>query len=502
MTPSIQNYFSTIPLRLAAAPDEWIETYLVRVARSFGLNHPTEDDIDRLRQIYATNNTPTERISGYFSELPSWAKKKLGAQIRYCPACFQKDRIVRTRWRIPLYEMCTEHSLNLKIDIVEPSLGCEYNYPGAIRLNNISNDQIWEGATCPLPAERNAALTIWQKFDFEINQSKIEANESLAWIIAAENLLDAIVSSPVGSEIPLKHGSRLRHRAEWLSNNGLSIAPSFDGILKFLGSIKNYREKRVVATRLKYMVRDCENGVSILKLLPLQDLYSRFLAIRPDVYCPIANGALPAHLQPKGYLSLNLAEGLLGQRSKFLYFLLRSNFFKKIEKIKNGGRTYVFLHETEVEGCRRWLGGCMTPTQVMEYLQIDREMYLGLLLGGILQPIEMGRWSLFRRDQIGLIANKFDSVSRPVPLNLQVHPFLKSLLKNKERPARVFNQLIEQIWMGKIPLYKNLDKNGLSAFYVDRSALEMAKRLMVNLLAEQHRRKFFNHQPSLLENIC
>jgi hypothetical protein len=93
-------------------------------------------------------------------------------------------------------------------------------------------------------------------------------------------------------------------------------------------------------------------------------------------------------------------------------------------------------------------------------------------------------------------------VSRPVPLNLQVHPFLKSLLKNKEHPALVFNQLIEQIWMGKIPLYKNLDENGLSAFYVDRSALEMAKRLMVDLLAERRRRKFFNHQPSLFENIC
>jgi len=75
-------------------------------------------------------------------------------------------------------------------------------------------------------------------------------------------------------------------------------------------------------------------------------------------------------------------------------------------------------------------------------------------------------------------------------------------LKNKGRSALVFNQLIGQIWKGEIPLYKSLNENGLSAFYVDRSALEMAKRLMVNLLAEQRRRKFFNHQPSLFENIC
>src|SRR5471030_1274817 len=187
---------SIAPVRPMRKADEWIATHLVRVARANGLRYPSTNDIERLNTIAVELGPKAESgANDYLSELPNWAKKKAGSPIRYCPACFQEDRFVRARWRLTRLEMCTKHHLHLKTGLVEPALCVTVNYPDPIQLNEISDSQLWDGATCPMPADKTYALGIWEAFEQASQGSDPrQVTESLAWALLAEHILDAVIS--------------------------------------------------------------------------------------------------------------------------------------------------------------------------------------------------------------------------------------------------------------------------------------------------------------------
>src|SRR5471032_133070 len=123
------------PIRPTRKADEWIETHLVRIARANGLRYPSMSDIERLRAIAVELGPRAESSEhDYLADLPTWAKKKAGSPIRYCPACFQEERFVRARWRLKGFEMCTKHNLHLKTGLVEPALCVTVNYPTRFSL--------------------------------------------------------------------------------------------------------------------------------------------------------------------------------------------------------------------------------------------------------------------------------------------------------------------------------------------------------------------------------
>ena len=498
-----ENHFQNLPVHPVLKQDEWRETYFVRVARANGLHSPQKEDIDRLRHGYKGNKTPSrQECNTYSDDLPMWAVKKVGAQIRYCPECLERDRYIRTRWRLKAFEMCTEHHLLLKSGLVEPALSVEANYPNAKRLTDITSQQIWEGAICPMPKEKIHALAVWEEFELRLNSMDSEsARESLAWALTAERLLDTICTSKLNPEMPLKNESKLCHRAHWLDKNNLKISATKEGILDFLLSLKVHRDRRAAATCLKFMINQCERCTTIFSTIPLPEIYHRLLAVKPETYCPISNGALPARLRPEGYISINHAEAVLGRKTNFLYFLVRANFFEKVARVKFGRRTYIFLHASEVEGCRRWLSGCMTPAQAMHFLNISSSMFLALQRSGVVQPIILGAWALFRRDDISLLMNKLDSVARPYPENItQLHAFFSTYAGCQTKKYQVFPRLLQEVLKGSVSLYRKLDESGLQAYFVDRTTAILSRQLTADFQASKRSKSIGADQQLLFEN--
>lgn len=468
------------PIRPEKKVDEWIETYLVRVARANGLRYPSVSDIVRLKNIAIVLGPKVEpNTQTYLSSLPVWAKKKTGSPIRYCPACFLEDRCVQTRWRLSRLEMCTKHHLHLKTGLVEPALCVTVNYPNPIHLNEITADQAWESATCPMPAEKAYAMEIWGAFEHaSINGDAEQAAKHLPWVLLTEYILDAVISTGQGPEVPIRGQSRLSQRAQWLSDAGMTIAPSYDAVVTFLTSLKSLSERRAAARCLRTLMKDTEQSSPLLRSLPLQELLDRLHATAPEMYCPSAQGALPIQYHPEGYVSLNYAERLLGRDTNFVYFLMRANFFERVKKIRFGKYVFFFVHKEEIEACRKWLSDCMTPKQLMTHWNINRKIWTALHRRGICRPFKLGIWAYHRIEEINALTLKLeDAASLMVDKPTQRLPLFANWLLGPSTPPYAFTTILSEILKGRLKLYRDPERPGLSGYYVDAAAAVRAKEV-------------------------
>jgi hypothetical protein len=461
------------PIHPAKKPDEWVETHLVHVARKNGLPYPSMSDIELLRSIALALSPKTESdAQNYLSLLPIWAKKKTGSPIRYCPACFQEDRFVRTRWRLTRLEMCTKHHLHLKTGLVEPALCVTVNCPNPIQLNEITDSQLWDGATCPMPAEKTYALGMWEAFErASIEGNSEQASEHLAWPLLAEYILDAVISTGEGPEVPVRGYSRLSQRAQWLSNTGMTISPSYNAIVTFLTSLKSLSERRAAARCLRTLMKDTEQSAPLLRSLPLQELLNRLHATSPEMYCPSAQGALPIQYHPEGYVSLNYAERLLGRDTNFVYFLMRANFFERVKKVRFGKYVFFFVHKEEIEACRRWLSDCMTPKQLMNHWHINRKIWTALHRRGICRPFKIGIWAYHRIEEINALTIKLEGAARlMVDKPTQRLPLFANWLLGPSTPPSAFTTILNEILEGRLKLFRDPERPGLSGYFVDAAA--------------------------------
>src|SRR5476649_1636338 len=110
---------SGLPLcRPKMLTDEWVETYLFRVARANGIRNPRLSDTERIRPTLPA--TAFSKPDGYpiwsDSTLPRWSVVTRVNRIRYCPECLAQSRHIRSRWRLTVFDVCTIHHIRLKDD--------------------------------------------------------------------------------------------------------------------------------------------------------------------------------------------------------------------------------------------------------------------------------------------------------------------------------------------------------------------------------------------------
>jgi hypothetical protein len=494
-----------LPVRPASRDDEWTETYLGRLARANGVRRPWRDDLESVR--YAVPDHLRTRVIGApeyeLQSLPGWATVGKGARIRYCPACFSQSRHIRARWRISMFDVCTIHDLCLKNDLCEPAITANYHDPGKKRISEITDEEIWEGAICPLPATRQYAQLLWSDFEKafvgELDGSKADF---VAWSLLAERLVDAVVTAVRGPDYPPKNVARLAHRANWLVKTGWTLGASEKGVLGFLLSLQLNIHRRAAASCLRHLIQEEVRQKTVLTRLPLQYLYDRLLAMAPEAIHPPACGALPRALHPPGYISLDQTEALLGCTFSLLYFLVQKNFFTRVEKIRCGRKQYIFLHRSDVEACRRWLASCMTYDEVIHILQIDRPAYWMLLDSQLLNPLKLGSWCRHRRQDVYSLIDRLDSVSRPYPVNgRRLLPLMGDWLYSRNRPRISVTQVLNEIWRGEFPLYRKPDEAGLRAYFVDETAVIRLHKLAAVQRADRFREVRCAGQQSLIDGL-
>lgn len=251
-------HFSGPPLcRPKMLPDEWVETYLFRVARANGIRHPKLSDADRIRPTLPI--TASSRPQGYpiWSDipLPRWSVVTRANKIRYCPGCVAESRHIRSRWRITVFEVCTIHYIRLKDDLAEPVMTRGYKEDGRHFLTDVTDEQIWAGAVCPMPSERRHVERLWSSFEYSIVRNKISgALRTLTCILFLEAMLDAIATTIDDPGYLQICDTRSAKIAKLVEQFDYPVSPDLDGIRTFLDQITLVKHRYVVLGRMRRML--------------------------------------------------------------------------------------------------------------------------------------------------------------------------------------------------------------------------------------------------------
>lgn len=184
-----------LPCRPKILPDEWVETYLVRLARANGIWYPWRSDIELLRRSSpATAKSGSDGVPNWGNiTLPEGSIAKRGSAIRYCPACVEQSKYIRARWRLNKFDVCTVHNIRLKDDVVEHTLTQKSRRAGKHLLSEVTKGQLWAGAVCPMPIERRYIERTWSGFERSILERNLDqATSHLACAILMDGLLDTL----------------------------------------------------------------------------------------------------------------------------------------------------------------------------------------------------------------------------------------------------------------------------------------------------------------------
>jgi hypothetical protein len=487
-------YLSGPPLcRPKMLTDEWVETYLFRVARANGVRHPRLSDTERIRPTLPA--TASSKTQGYpiwtAIPLPRWSVVTRVNKIRYCPGCMTESRHIRSRWRITVFEVCTIHNLRLKDDLAEPVMTRGYKEDERYLITDVTDEQLWAGAVCPMPSERRHVEKLWSGFERAIIQSDTSgALKTLTCILFLEALLDAIATTIEDSEYLQIGGSRSANMAKLVEKFEYPLSPDLDGIRTFLDQIALVKHRYVVLGRLRRMLADEVDRPTCLSNLPIPELRARLLnSSRNRPSSPTRGLVHPRHTQPQGYVSFNKAESLIGCTPSFLQHMVRNGIFPDINVVTHGRKRFTYLALQAVQACRKWYASLATSEQVMNELQIDRRTLATLLDAGQLRPLEIGAYTFFQRSDLSDLCRRLEEISRPIPTAAsQVHSlFGKWMIQGWPRKP-ISLELAKEAFEGRFPIFRQPGKPGLSGFFVDQNALDRARQLgRIDRATRRHR---------------
>ncbi|MFM0732840.1 TniQ family protein [Paraburkholderia sediminicola] len=501
----MNTYFNSgLPLcRPKVLPDEWVETYLFRVARANGIRHPRLNDTERFRPTLPA--TALSKPDGYpiwsATTLPRWSVVTRVNKIRYCPECMTQSRYIRSRWRLTVFDVCTIHDIRLKDDLVEPVMTRGYRQENRYFVTDVTDEQLWAGAVCPMPSERRHVDRLWSGFERSIVEDDTPgAFEQLTCILFLEALLDALASttsefesSPVG--IP-----RSTKLAELVARYEFSLSADLDGIRNFLGQITLIPHRDVVLARLRRMLLEEAHRPTCFSNLPIAVLRRRLLVGAEENTHASNHGLLhPGQAQTAGRLSFERAKSLIGCPPRVLRHLIDNKVCQGASIVQYGSRRNTYISPDAVHACTEWYASIATPEQVMNELGIDQSGFLALFSARLLRPIAVDLRRFFKRSDLTDICRRLEEVSRPSPANApNLHPLLGEWIPSSGpyRPAAL--QVLREAFSGKLPIFRQTESSHLFAYFVDYTALERARRLRKGDIARHKHQKCSSHQASLL----
>ena len=489
--------------RPSPMPDEWSETYLFRLARANGIYRPRLSDIDRIRPTLAT--TASTKPDGYpvwgEATLPRWSVVTRVNSIRYCPQCMAESRYIRSCWRLTHLEVCTVHAIRLKDDLAEPVMTRGYRQPDKRFITEVTDEQLWAGALCPMPGERRHIERLWSGLEQLLIDGKApEATEQLTCILFLEVLLDAIATAPDELGYHSAGIPRSTQIAELVERHQFLLTPNVGGIRNFLDQITGASHRNAVLARLRRMLIDEGRRQTCLSRLPIARLRRELLmSIRRDRTMPTCGPLHPSHNVPCGYVSLEEAASLIGCSVRLLKHLIHNEIRHGARIVLHGMKRYTYLPPWTVEACRRWYASLVTPRQLLNELHIERRGYAALLSMDLLRPVVVDTYTFFRRADFTGLCRRLEDVSRPFPVEYaHLHPLFGEWMSWSNGIKAASLEVVRDAFSGKLPIFRTLDGLGLSAYFVDQSAVERLRQLKRRELARYRQRECSANQLSLL----
>ncbi|HEF4840744.1 TPA: TniQ family protein [Burkholderia vietnamiensis] len=495
---------SRLPLcRPKILPDEWIETYLFRVARANGIRRPRLSDIERFRPTLPV--TAVSKTDGYpiwgNAMLPRWSVVTRVNKIRYCPECMVESRHIRSRWRLTLFEVCTLHHVRLKDDLAEPVMTRGYKQSDKYLITDITDEQLWDGAVCPMPNERQHVDRLWSQFERLILGSDLSgAFAQLTHILFLEAILDALATTmPEFKSLPLD-APRSTRLAELVERNQFTLVPDSDGVRDFLDQITDPSHRGVALARLRRMLLDEAQRRTCLSSLPISDLRRRLLMDGQTTITPRTRGEVhPSHGVPDGYVSFEKATLLVGCTKDLLKHLIQEDVSHGAVTVQHGNKRYVFFPPRAVEACRRWFASVVTREQLMKEMCITRHGCITLLKSGLLQPLTIKGQTYFYRTHLTSLCHRLEELSQPCPASsAHLQPLFGTWLPWKGLYTSSSREMLKDIFGGKFPIFRQLANPGLSAYFVDWTAIERLHQFRMNAIAKQAKLERSSQQLSFL----
>ncbi|KGW58786.1 tniQ family protein [Burkholderia pseudomallei MSHR1328] len=486
--------------RPAPQQDEWSETYLFRVARANGTNRPRLSDIERIRPTLAA--TATSKPDGYpvwgDSALPRWSVVTRVNKIRYCPQCMMESRYIRSRWRLTRLEVCTIHDVRLKDDLAEPVMTRGYKQADKYFVTEVTDEQLWEGAVCPMPIERRHHKQLWSGFERLITANKVpEAFVQLTYVLFLEALFDAIAAAVGEAEYQPVGVTRSTRIADLIERHQLSFEPSLEGIRTFLQQITGAAQRMTILARLRRTQIDESHRPTCLSKLPISELRRQYsTSTWPNNTVPLQDFLARNRDLPRGYISVRGAASHIGCSYGLLMRVVKNDLFPGARIASFGSRRQTYLPPQAVAAYRRWYASLVRPQHVLSEFHLEHRGYAVLLCIKLLHPFSVDGDTFFRRSDFNDICQKLDDVSRPAPPgHPQLYPLFGDWMSWRPNTKAASLEVVKEALSGKVPTFKKLDSPGLSAYFVDRFAIERLRKLR---RIESARRMQMEHMPTQL----
>lgn len=495
-------YTSRPPCRPKILPDEWVETYLLRLAKANGIRRPWIHDIELFRPTlpFTAVSDPNGHPSWGGVTLPSWSVLGRVSKIRYCPACMEESKHIRARWRLASFEVCTVHNIRLKEDLVEPAFRASDGRGTKHLLAEVTDDQLWAGAVCPMPVERDYVIRMWADFERSILNHDVErAVSKLPYTILLERMLDSLAVARLGRAQPRADAQRALHRAAFAARYNFSTTGTLEGVRIFLDQIREPLHRRTALQCLRRVLGDEELRPTCLSTVPIADLRDR---LTPTV--SESNAAGPSKPPSKRahraqYVSFKRATFLIGCRPRLLQHLVHHQYFGEIKVLARGERRHRFLPLHEVEACRRWYHSVRTPEAAMQELQLDKRSYKVLLGANLLRSMKIDSQTWHRRSDLADLCRRLENVSQPHSARkTTLYPLFGDWMFDKSTPCSILQEVLKEIFHGEFYVFRQLEALGVSAYYVDHAVVDRLRLLRRNHRAERKYGGALSDQPQLV----
>ncbi|MBO7778259.1 hypothetical protein, partial [Burkholderia pseudomallei] len=363
------------------------------------------------------------------------------------------------------------------------------------------DEQLWDGAVCPMPSERQHVDRLWSGFERLILESDLSsAFAQLTHILFLEALLDALATTTPESESLPMDASRSTRLAELVEKNQLSLVADLDGIRDFLDQITDPSHRNTVLARLRRMLLDEAHRPTCFSSLPISDLRRRFLMSGQKSTPPQTQGELhPGHGLPDGYVSFEKAAALIECPRAHLQHFIRENIIRDSITVQHGSKRHVFLPPQSVEACRRWYASVATREQVMKELHINRHGCLTLMNSGLLQPLAVNGQTYFYRTHLAALCHQLEDLSQPCPAGpVHLQPLFGTWLQWQGRYTSNSREVLKEVLRGEFPIFRRLANPGLSAYFIDWTAIERLHQSKTDVGANRAQLKRSSKQLSLL----
>jgi hypothetical protein len=391
-----------------------------------------------------------------------------------------ESRHIRSRWRLTMLEVCTLHHIRLKDDLAEPVMTRDHTQAGTHLIADITEDQLWDGATCPMPGERRHMGRLWSDFErLILEDKKSVAFERLTYILLIEALLDALASTVPDSECHPAGTSRSTRMAALVEMHHFGLAPDSGGILDFLDQIVVPQHRSAVLTRLRRMQLDEAYRPTCFSALPIADLRKRFFVEGQELWASEAGGLRHDICpMPTGCVSLEKAARMIECPKNLLWRLVRGQILQGVTASGHKRKRYGYLTPHALEACRRWYASIATREQVKEELQIAQRGYVSLLRAGLLRQLPFIKLPHFQRSDLADLCRRFEAIAQPCPSDIShLQSLFGEWLPGRGKYERTSPDMLQEALRGGFPVFRRPDYPGLSAYFVDWSAIDRLHRL-------------------------